>query len=151
MENNKQKNLTEDTIDFDDEYCDDEEDNDQTQKEESPPKNNQINQEKSIKSRLKQEEQKVNNNTGEENNNFETKVKELNELNTNENKREIIDILMDSDLITKRPIKTAEYIKEKNKTKFSYVKSNVISHTSNYLDTQNNKKTHVNYNPHILK
>ena len=34
---------------------------------------------------------------------------------------------MDSDLITKRPIKTAEYIKEKNKTKFSYVKSNVIS------------------------
>ena len=144
MENNKQKNLTEDTIDFDDEYCDDEEDNDQTQKEESPPKNNQINQENSIKSRLKQEEQKVNNNTEEENNNFETKVKELNELNTNENKREIIDILMDSDLITKRPIKTAEYIKEKNKTKFSYVKSNVISHTSSFLDTQNNKKTHVN-------
>ena len=66
-------------------------------------------------------------------------MRELNELDI-KNKQAILDILMDDDLITKKPIKTAEYVKEVNKTKYSYVKSNLNFNTINTYD-QDKKNT----------
>jgi hypothetical protein len=51
-------------------------------------------------------------------------VKELNEIDIN-NKQAIIDILMQDNLITKKPIKKEDFMKEQNKNKYLYVNSSV--------------------------
>ena len=52
------------------------------------------------------------------------KVKELNEIDIN-NKQAIIDFLMQDNLITKKPIKKEDFMKDQNKNKYLYVNSAV--------------------------
>ena len=70
------------------------------------------------------------------------KVKELNEIDIN-NKQAIIDILMQDNLITKKPIKTEDLTKEKNKNKYLYVNSAVNKKNTNA--TQKNSFGRVGY------
>ena len=124
MEDQRQNMPTEETIDkYDDEYGEDE--NYQSNTIQAPievpqPKVNLLQEKDEIQINPEEDE-----NTDEENIINDPKVKELNELDIN-NKKAIIDILMDEDLIEKKPIKNSEYVKDINKIKFSYVKSNTL-------------------------
>ena len=129
---------TEETIDFDDEYSEDENYLSytiQAPNEVPQPKINLLHEKDEIQINPEEDE-----NTDEENIINDPKVRELNELDIN-NKKAIIDILMDEDLIEKKPIKTAEYVKDINKIKFSYVKSNINFHTLNTTYEQEKKNT----------
>ena len=127
MQHKPQALFSNETIDFDDEYS-----------EEENFESNGINSSKgvpqpNVKLLYENDEIEINAEedlTDEENVIYDPKVKELNELDKN-NKKAILDILMDDDLITKKPIKTAEYVKEVNKTKYPYVKSNLNFNTIN--------------------
>jgi hypothetical protein len=57
------------------------------------------------------------------------KVKELNEIDIN-NKQAIIDILMQDNLITKKPIKKEDFMKDQNKNKHLYVNSTMKKNTN---------------------
>ena len=139
MEDQRQNMPTEETIDkYDDEYGEDE--NYQSNTIQAPievpqPKVNLLQEKDEIQINPEEDE-----NTDEENIINDPKVKELNELDIN-NKKAIIDILMDEDLIEKKPIKTSEYVKDINKIKFSYVKSNINFHTMNTTYEQEKKNT----------
>jgi len=138
MENQRPINPTEETIDFDDEYSEDENYLSytiQAPNEVPQPKINLLHEKDEIQINPEEDE-----NTDEENIINDPKVRELNELDIN-NKKAIIDILMDEDLIEKKPIKTAEYVKDINKIKFSYVKSNINFHTLNTTYEQEKKNT----------
>ena len=139
MEDQRQNMPTEETIDkYDDEYGEDE--NYQSNTIQAPievpqPKVNLLQEKDEIQINPEEDE-----NTDEENIINDPKVKELNELDIN-NKKAIIDILMDENLIEKKPIKTSEYVKDINKIKFSYVKSNINFHTMNTTYEQEKKNT----------
>ena len=153
MEDQRQNMPTEETIDkYDDEYGEDE--NYQSNTIQAPievpqPKVNLLQEKDEIQINPEEDE-----NTDEENIINDPKVKELNELDIN-NKKAIIDILMDEDLIEKKPIKNSEYVdliekkpiknseyvKDINKIKFSYVKSNINFHTMNTTYEQEKKNT----------
>ena len=127
MQHKPQALFSNETIDFDDEYSEEEnfESNDINSSKGVPQPN--------VKLLYENDEIEINAEedlTDEENVIYDPKVKELNELDKN-NKKAILDILMDDDLITKKPIKTAEYVKEVNKTKYPYVKSNLNFNTIN--------------------
>ena len=125
MEHKPQNVATEGTIDFDDEYSEDDKYLNniiQAPLEVPQPKINLLQEKDEIQINPEEEI------TDEENIIYDPKVKELNELDIN-NKQAIIDILMDEDLIEKKPVKTAEFLKEKNKNKFPNVKSNLNYHT----------------------
>ena len=70
------------------------------------------------------------------------KVKELNEIDIN-NKQAIIDFLMQDNLITKKPIKKEDFMKDQNKNKYLYVNSSVKKKTTN--GTQKNSFGRVGY------
>ena len=136
MQHKPQALFSNETIDFDDEYSEDENfnpDGINPSKGLPQPKVNLLHEKDEIE--INPEESL----TDEENIIYDPKVRELNELDI-KNKQAILDILMDDDLITKKPIKTAEYVKEVNKTKYSYVKSNLNFNTINTYD-QDKKNT----------
>ena len=138
MENPRPRMPTEETIEYDDEYSEDENYLPYTIQapiEVPQPKVNLLHEKDEIQINPEEDE-----NTDEENRINDPKVKELNELDIN-NKKAIIDILMDEDLIEKKPIKTSEYVKDINKIKFSYVKSNINFHTMNSTYEQEKKNT----------
>ena len=123
MEPNVHNQSSEGTIDFDDQYSEDEDYLNFIVKPplEVPQSNlNLLHETDEIQINPEDKEQILD----EENIIYDPKVKELNEIDIN-NKQAIIDILMDDELIQAKPIKTPEYLKEKNKAKFSYVKSNI--------------------------
>jgi hypothetical protein len=139
MENKPQNFSTDEIIDFDDEYCEIENTKLQAPNEVPQPKINQI---------LEEEEQQFNEedeaNYSDLDENiviYNTKVKELNDLDKS-NKQAIINILMDENLITTKPINTNEYIKEKNRTKYSYVRSILNTYTTSAMETQEKKNTY---------
>ena len=135
MQHKPQALFSNETIDFDDEYSEDENfdpDGINPSKGLPQPKVNLLHEKDEIE--INPEESL----TDEENIIYDPKVRELNELDI-KNKQAILDILMDDDLITKKPIKTAEYVKEVNKTKYSYVKSNLNFNTINTYEQDKNK------------
>ena len=137
MEHKPQNVATEGTIDFDDEYSEDDKYLNniiQAPLEVPQPKINLLQEKDEIQINPEEEI------TDEENIIYDPKVKELNELDIN-NKQAIIDILMDEDLIEKKPVKTAEFLKEKNKNKFPNVKSNLNYHTIGGINEQEKKNT----------
>ena len=133
----KLSNISDEIIDFDDEYCENEQ---ETPTPDEPPKYNyQLNQRDQVQVAPDEENQDQKNDIIDADNIiYDPKVKELNELDIN-NKQAIIDILMNDDLIIKRSLKTDEAIKEKNKNKFSYVKPTLI--TKNNPNEQPEKKS----------
>ena len=141
MEHKPQNVATEGTIDFDDEYSEDDKYLNniiQAPLEVPQPKINLLQEKDEIQINPEEEI------TDEENIIYDPKVKELNELDIN-NKQAIIDILMDEDLIEKKPVKTAEFLKEKNKNKFPNVKSNLNYHTIGGINEQEKKNTYYRF------
>ena len=138
MENKTLNLSTDEIIEFDDEYSEIENAKLQLPNEVPQPKINEL---------IQEEEKQINEEDGQndsdldENMIYTTKVKELNDLDKN-NKQAIINILMDENLITTKPIDTNEYIKEKNKTKYPYVKSILNTYTTSAMETQEKKNTY---------
>ena len=146
MENNSGSE-SKSIIDFDDEYCENEKENEnenekmQKEKTDTDIKdqigqikhNNQQQEEEHEEDNqdlvVAEEEEQVENNS-EENIIYDPKVKELNEIDLN-NKQAIIDLLMQDNLITKKPIKSEASIKEKTKNKFAYVESTMNMNKNN--------------------
>ena len=121
MNQQKQNNISDDIIDFDDEYGENEYGQEQITSEELEQQNHQINKEDQIQVSPDEENQNQNEqDLDEENIINDPKVKELNEIDIN-NKQAIIDMLMNDDLILKKPIENVEAIKKKNKLKYSYI------------------------------
>ena len=139
MENKPQNFSTDEIIDFDDEYCEIENAKLQAPNEVPQPKINQILQEEEKK--INEEEEPNDSDLYENIVIYNTKVKELNDLDKS-NKQAIINILMDENLITTKPIETTEYIKEKNKTKYPYVRSILNTYTTSAMETQEKKNTY---------
>ena len=121
MNQQKHNNISDDIIDFDDEYGENEYGQEQITSEELEQQNHQINKEDQIQVSPDEENQNQNEqDLDEENIINDPKVKELNEIDIN-NKQAIIDMLMNDDLILKKPIENVEAIKKKNKLKYSYI------------------------------
>ena len=127
-------------IDFDDEYCENktnENKNNITNNENNDMnKGDQMNNQKN-NNLQEEEDQAIAALEDEEEENVEVKeiindpkVKELNEIDIN-NKKEIIDILMQDILITKKPIKNDDFMKEQNKNKYANVNSTVKKKNTN--------------------
>ena len=132
-------NTSDEIIDFDDEYCENYNDQEQITPEEPRQKDNQISKEDQVQLSPDEEEEEQNNKDLEEENIiYDPKVKELNDLDIN-NKQAIIDILMNDDIIIKKEQRDEDIIKEKNKIKFSYVKSALNTGTP---DSNEKKKCH---------
>ena len=135
-------NTSDEIIDFDDEYCENYNDQEQITPEELQQKDNQISKEDQIQVSPDEEDLEQNNkDLDEENIIYDPKVKELNDLDIN-NKQAIIDILMNDDLIIKKELRDEDIIKEKNKIKYSYVKSAL----NNGTPDSNEKKSSVSKN-----
>ena len=139
MENKTLDLSTDEIIEYDDEYSELENTKLQLPNEVPQPKINEI---------IEEEEKQFNEKEGQNDSDLEenimiysTKVKELNDLDK-KNKQAIINILMDENLITTKPIDTNEYIKEKNKTKYPYVKSILNTYTTSAMETQEKKNTY---------
>ena len=139
MENKTLDLSTDEIIEYDDEYSELENTKLQLPNEVPQPKINEI---------IEEEEKQLNEKEGQNDSDLEenimiysTKVKELNDLDK-KNKQAIINILMDENLITTKPIDTNEYIKEKNKTKYPYVKSILNTYTTSAMETQEKKNTY---------
>ena len=139
MENKTLDLSTDEIIEYDDEYSEFENTKLQLPNEVPQPKINEI---------IEEEEKQFNEKEGQNDSDLEenimiysTKVKELNDLDK-KNKQAIINILMDENLITTKPIDTNEYIKEKNKTKYPYVKSILNTYTTSAMETQEKKNTY---------
>ena len=137
MNQNLPNNTSDEIIDFDDEYCENEQET--PTPEENPKFKYQPNQKDQVQALPEEDEEQdqdqKENNVDMDNIIYDPKVKELNELDIN-NKQAIIDILMNDDLITRKPLKNEELIKAKNKNKFSYVRS-----TLNKINNSNEKET----------
>ena len=135
-------NTSDEIIDFDDEYCENYNAQEQIAPEELQQKDNQISKEDQIQVSPDEEDLEQNNkDLDEENIIYDPKVKELNDLDIN-NKQAIIDILMNDDLIIKKELRDEDIIKEKNKIKYSYVKSAL----NNGTPDSNEKKSSVSKN-----
>ena len=135
-------NTSDEIIDFDDEYCENYNDQEQITPEEPRQKDNQISKEDQVQLSPDEEEEEQNNKDLEEENIiYDPKVKELNDLDIN-NKQAIIDILMNDDIIIKKEQRDEDIIKEKNKIKFSYVKSALNTGTPD----SNEKKSVISKN-----
>ena len=139
MENKTLDLSTDEILEYDDEYSELENTKLQLPNEVPQPKINEI---------IEEEEKQFNEKEGQNDSDLEenimiysTKVKELNDLDK-KNKQAIINILMDENLITTKPIDTNEYIKEKNKTKYPYVKSILNTYTTSAMETQEKKNTY---------
>ena len=141
MEQKHLNNSFDEIISFDDEYCEDDSFKDKESNEVPQPRISQIQKGDEVSVTSDQEEQKNNNNSDDENIIYDPKVKELNELDIN-NKQAIIDILMDEDLITTKPNYTSDYYKEKNKTKYPNIKSNLNTYTSSMVETKEKMNTY---------
>ena len=141
MEQKHLNNSFDEIISFDDEYCEDDSFKDKESNEVPQPRISQIQKGDEVSVTSDQEEQKNNNNSDDENIIYDPKVKELNELDIN-NKQAIIDILMDEDLITTKPNNTSDYYKEKNKTKYPNIKSNLNTYTSSMVETKEKMNTY---------
>ena len=140
-------------IDFDDEYCEnkinefknnitDIENNDINKNSQmNNPNNNNFQEEEDQAIAAIEDEEEENVEEGKEIIN-DPKVKELNDIDIN-NKQAIIDILMQDNLITKKPIKKEDFMKEQNKNKYLYVNSTVKKKNSN--GTQKNSFGRVGY------
>ena len=137
MNQNLPNNTSDEIIDFDDEYCENYQET--PTPEENPKFKYQPNQKDQVQALPEEDEDQdqdqKDNNVDMDNIIYDPKVKELNELDIN-NKQAIIDILMNDDLITRKPLKNEELIKAKNKNKFSYVRS-----TLNKINNSNEKET----------
>ena len=145
MERKIQNNSSDEIIDFDDEYC--EEENDKVQdllSEEHLINKNQNIQNDKLEKLPGEEEDQNDNNIDEDNIIYDPKVKELNEIDIN-NKKAIIDILMNDDLITRKPL-NEEIMKEKNKNKYSYIQSSLNKNKSNIIESQEKKNLYNNIN-----
>ena len=128
-------------IDFDDEFCENDNGEEQLTPDESSNQNYEIHKEDQIQVSPEEEEQEQNDkDLDEENIIYDPKVKELNEIDIH-NKQAIIDILMGDDLIIKKPVINEEAIKEKNKMKYSYVKSNINIQNNSSPDSQDKKSS----------
>ena len=140
-------------IDFDDEYCEnkinenknnitDNENNDINKNDQmNNPKNNNS-QEEEDQAIAAKEDEEVENVEEEKEIINDPKVKELNEIDIN-NKQAIIDILMQDNLITKKPIKKEDFMKDQNKNKYLYVNSSVKKKNTN--GTKKNSFGRVGY------
>ena len=135
MEQKIQNNSSDEIIDFDDEYSEEENDKVQDLVEEPIMNKNQQIQNEKVQALSIEDEVQNENIIDDDNEITDPKVKELNEIDIN-NKQAIIDILMNDDLITRKPLKNEELIKAKNKNKFSYVRS-----TLNKINNSNEKET----------
>ena len=128
-------------IDFDDEFCENNNGEEQLTPDESSNQNYEIHKEDQIQVSPEEEEQDQNDKDLDEDNIiYDPKVKELNDIDIN-NKQAIIDILMGEDLIIKKPVINEEAIKEKNKMKYSYVKSSINIQNSGSPDSQDKKSS----------
>ena len=128
-------------IDFDDEFCENDNAQEQLTPDESSNQNYEINKEDQIQVSPEEDDQDQNDkDLDEENIIYDPKVKELNEIDIN-NKQAIIDILMNDDLIIKKPIINEEVIKEKNKMKYSYIKASINLQNSGSPDSQEKKSS----------
>ena len=127
----KLSNISDEIIDFDDEYSENENYPEEQTPEMSLKQKDKMNQKDQVQGTPEDdEEQEQNENElNEDNIIYDPKVKELNEIDIN-NKKAIIDFLMNDDIIYKKALKTEEAIKEKNKNKFSYVKPTLITKNS---------------------
>ena len=128
-------------IDFDDEFCENDNAQEQLTPDESSNQNYEINKEDQIQVSPEEDDQDQNDkDLDEENIIYDPKVKELNEIDIN-NKQAIIDILMNDDLIIKKPVINEEVIKEKNKMKYSYIKASINLQNSGSPDSQEKKSS----------
>jgi len=114
MEQKIQNNSSDEIIDFDDEYSEEENDKVQDLVEEPIMNKNQQIQNEKVQALSIEDEVQNENIIDDDNEITDPKVKELNEIDIN-NKQAIIDILMNDDLITRKPLKNEELIKAKNK------------------------------------
>ena len=75
---------------------------------------------------------------------YDPKVRKLNEIDIS-NKQEIIDILMDESLITKKPIINEESIKEKNKNKYPHIRSSLTRTVTEEAEHLDKKPTYAKF------
>ena len=121
----KLNNISDEIIDFDDEYSENENFPEDPTPDMSARQKAQMDQKDQIQATPEEEDPDQNDQNGD-NIIYDPKVKELNEIDIN-NKKAIIDFLMNDEIIFKKALKTEEAIKEKNKNKFSYVKPTLIT------------------------
>ena len=143
MESKKQRNSFDEIIAFDDEYCE-EADDEIHPPPEQPSLDINLPPQKDLSKILNEIENHNDNISDEDNIIYDPRIRELNEIDIN-NKQAIIDILMDDKLISKKPIKNDELFKEKNKIKFSYVKSAITRSITEEPEQVDKKNYSTNY------
>ena len=141
MEQKQLNNSFEEIISFDDEYCEEDSFKMEQSNDLPNPRISQAHKGDEISVNSDQEEQKNNNYSDDDNIIYDPKVKELNELDIN-NKKAILDILLDEDLITTKPNNTTDNFKEKNKTKYPNIKSHLNTFTSSVMETKEKMNTY---------
>ena len=149
MEQKKHTNSSDEIIDFDDEFSSNQLYTDDQLPDAVPKQKNKNILEDQVQPTPEEEDQDQKDEIlNEDNIIYDPKVKELNEIDIN-NKKAILDILMDDDLILKKPLKNEEAIKEKNKNKFSYVKPTLNTKNFPTPETQEKKNLYAKYDLQI--